>query len=266
LDKPLAWLKINRPVKSIVLVCSVVFFGVWLFSDFETFTEWLRNHAPLLTFFGSMIALLSFRNSVKVAQQNSRRAAVELAARECGKFGIEVIPQFQTLEKKLEEAGCKYFQHFLTVHSTDALTPDFGLVTEDDRAVLRVNAVEITKAIHAVESFAIPFSDGVAARDVGFRECGPALIKIFERYFGLFAGGDFNWVFLATRRLYWQWRREKECIESQNAYWHALKSRDPERFFSALRHFLKSWWLLKAEYGTGATWRAISYLLKKEER
>jgi len=53
-------------VKAILLVCGVVFSVVWLVWDFGEFNKWLKEYAPSLAFVGSIVALLSYRNSIRV--------------------------------------------------------------------------------------------------------------------------------------------------------------------------------------------------------
>jgi len=92
--------------------------------DFGEFNKWLKEYAPSLAFVGSIVALLSYRNSIRVARQKCRRRRCRVSGAECSKFGTETIPQLVALRKTLETAGCKYFENFQVNRGFGRLEPD----------------------------------------------------------------------------------------------------------------------------------------------
>jgi len=237
-------------IVKIFLAVSFVILGLVAWSRHN---DWLQNHSASLAFVGAVVALLSFWFSVNVARRNSRRAAVELAARECTKFGTETMPTLAEIQKRLEEAGCEYYQHFRTIADSERLEPDTTLVTSIDKEILKTEELAIRKALNAVESFAIPFCEGVAATDVGFTHCGPAFVWTFDKYFCLFCWSDFEWLYPSTQELYWVWRREIEFVESARAYWRLRRRRDFKNSRDAIAQHYEA---LKAMFTAGMRLRA----------
>jgi hypothetical protein len=249
-------------VRTVFLIGCLLLGCVWYFGSLEKLNTWLAAHAALLTVFGSLIALLNYQNSIRVARRNARRASVELAARECGKFGMETLPQFAEIRAKFESAGCEYLKHLKAVNSKTRLEPDEHLARAEDRAQFEKESAAITKAVNAVESFAIPFLERVADEEVGFRECGPAFVRLFEDYFGLFCHSDFERIFPATQPLYWRWRRRKEWVESMDAFWRTLTPDNQKNTGPALMAACAAWWEMHKEYRKSeirrALWRPVT--------
>jgi hypothetical protein len=215
----------------------LVFGSVWLFGDFEKFNKWLLANAPSLTLAGSMIALLNYWNSVRVAKANSRRSAVDFALKQCTEFGTQTIPQLSALTKTLEDKGCEYFKNFKTIRTEERLDPDDSWVTPLDKSLLAGEQTAVWKAMNSVEAFAAPFDHRAADHDVGFTVCGPGFVKTFEAYFGLFSRTDFELYYSSTQRLYWLWRRRLECVEAIGALKRAMIKR--EGTWQAMRAALK---------------------------
>ena len=157
---------------------------------------------------GLRFAYCQYRHSVRIAERNERRAAVELAVRECVNFGSALLPQLAKLRKDIDDSGCQFFKHFKLVLEEENLKPDTSAVTEEDYKKLNEHLPETLHILNSLEGFAIPFVAGVADNRVGFVECGRAFIGVFEQFFGLYARHDLKHYFPSTQTLYWNWRKQ----------------------------------------------------------
>jgi hypothetical protein len=163
-------------------------------------TTWHWTHGVLETLYflssiGILIAAWKGLGQLKLAKDlatstkeladaNSRREAVRLAAIQCKYFAEEVVPAFTALTKK-------YLDEKLTFLAAKPQPPppaqpvpphyllkdgDFVQATHDKDLVekewLKV-ANEVVAHLNKLESFAIPFAAGVATDEIGFQEVAP---------------------------------------------------------------------------------------------
>src|SRR5436190_13177644 len=57
---------------------------------------------------GLLLAFFQYRHAVRIAKRNDRRAAVELAAKECTNLGSVLMPGFSRLRKDIEKSECEF--------------------------------------------------------------------------------------------------------------------------------------------------------------
>lgn len=175
--------------------------------------------ATVIAAIGIWVAYCQYKHSVKLAQTNERRAAVELAARECARYGSDLIKQLKQLADKIELSGCEYLKHCKLIKESQQLKLDTSAVTEEDRQKMREHSSETVCVVNSLEGFAIPFVRGVADDSVGFVECGRSFVTIFEKYFPLFCISNLQHYYKSSQTLYWRWRKqiEQEELERQHS-------------------------------------------------
>jgi hypothetical protein len=111
-----------------------------------------------------------------IAEANSRRESVKLAAQSCKSFADEVVPAFQKFADKYRELN-------LTFLTPDA-EPWFVLRDgEFQKATYDINKIaphwemivkDMVGYLNQAEAFAIPFAAGVADDKIGFQETAVA--------------------------------------------------------------------------------------------
>lgn len=207
--------------------------------------------AKIVAIFGVIglgFAYCQYRHSVRIAERNERRAAVELAAKECAHYGSELIFKQNELVKKINDSGCKYIEHCKLVKENgkdrQKLLIDSSAVTDEDRQKMKEYVAESVCLLNKLEGFAIPFACGVADDRVGFMECGRSFVSQFEKYFALYSVTNLQQYYKSSQTLYWRWRKqiEKEELERQHA-------QAGEKFFSLSEKLIKgesnSWFARK---------------------
>ena len=93
--------------------------------------------AAIVGVVGLGFAYCSYRHSVRIAERNERRASVELAARECDRYGRELLKQLADLGQEIEKSGCDYVKHCKLIKEDQQLKLDASAVTQEDREKIR---------------------------------------------------------------------------------------------------------------------------------
>ena len=191
----------------------------FLANHWATLLDAASKGATVIAAIGIWVAYRQYRHSVKLAQTNERRAAVELAARECARFGSETLKQIEQLGKIIEISGCEYLKHCKLIKEGDHIRLDSSALTEIDRQKIKEHSSEIMCVVNSLEGFAIPFAGNVADNEVGFVECGRSFVKIFEGLFPLFCLSSLQHYYKSSQTIYWRWRKqiEKQELERQHA-------------------------------------------------
>ena len=124
-------------------------------------------------------------NSTKeLADANSRREAVRLAAIQCKYFAEEVVPAFTAVTKKYQVEKLTFLAAKpQPVPPAQPIPPhyllkdgDFVQASHDNDLLNREWPKVSTEAVahlNKLESFAIPFAAGVATDEIGFQETAP---------------------------------------------------------------------------------------------
>ncbi|HXI72528.1 MAG TPA: hypothetical protein VNN22_19465 [Verrucomicrobiae bacterium] len=205
----------------------------------------------IIAIFGLVLAFCQYKNSVRIAERNERRAAVELAARECTNYGSVLTPQFIKLRNDIEVSGCQFFLHFKLIREENNLKPDASAVTEEDYSKLKEHIPETLRLFNSLEGFAIPFAAGVADDSVGFVECGRSFVSHFEQFFGLYARHELKHYYPSTQTLYWSWRRQITKDDRRRMHLNAGRE-----FFALTESLIR-------EESDSKVLRAMAPLLKK---
>jgi len=182
--------------------------------------------ATIVGVFALIVAYFQYRHSVQLAKQNSRRASVELAARESAHFGVDVLKRFDEMQKKIDATGSEFLKHAKVIKETEELKWDLALVTAEDRDKLKPAVADIMQSLNLLEAFAIPFAYDVADDDVGFAECGRTFVGLFEKYLTLYSGSNMRLVYRSTQTVYWRWQKR---IDRENL--HLQYSEVGKQFF-----------------------------------
>jgi hypothetical protein len=192
----------------------------------QFFTHWmplLDAAAKIAAIFGVIglgFAYCQYRHSVRIAERNERRAAVELAARECARYGSVLMKQLVELNQKIKQSDCKYLEHYKIIKEGEQLKFDATAVTAEDKQRIEVYMPEIMCVLNSLEGFAIPFATGVADDDVGFMECGRSFVTIIENNLGLYSFSDLNHYYLSSQKIYVRWKKR---INDQKIERHHLE-------------------------------------------
>lgn len=125
------------------------------------------------------IASYQIKTTKEIAEANSRRESVKLAAELCKYYAHEVVPAQEAFLKKYAVEKCT----FLAIQQGPAFViknGDFAQVNYDLNRVPpewpKVSA-EIVMFLNKSESFAIPFAAGVADDGIGFQETAAVFIN-----------------------------------------------------------------------------------------
>ncbi|MFC1484336.1 hypothetical protein ACFL5M_00745 [Candidatus Neomarinimicrobiota bacterium] len=171
------------------------------------------SSGPVIAF----VALLGLRQltiSKKVARTTSKRESFRLAAEQCARFHEHITPKINELDRILDEKGCDFITKAqVTIHDNgfkikphlpSAITQDFISVTS--------RALEVTNCL---EAFALFFTTGVAAEQVGFISVGKTYCDEVELLLPLIAlGAEEHEHYEELLRLYFLWnnRRKREGL------------------------------------------------------
>lgn len=186
----------------------------------------LDASAKVVTIFaciGLWVAYRQYKHSLNLARTTERRAAVELASRECAHYGSVLMKQLADLIQKIEESGCEYLKHSKVIKEDQQLKLDATAVTEEDRQKLKKHLTEIMCVLNSLEGFAIPFASGVADDEIGFMECGHSFVKIFEERFPLYCVSNLEHYYKASQNLYWRWKKRFDQAELERQHSQAGK-------------------------------------------
>jgi hypothetical protein len=125
------------------------------------------------------LASEELRFTKDIAEANSNRESVKLAAQFCKSFADEIVPAFQEFAHKYKELNLTFLtpdvpqqQPWFVVRDGDfqQATYDLGKITPHWDKI----AVEMVKYLYKAEAFAIPFAAGVADDQIGFQETAVA--------------------------------------------------------------------------------------------
>lgn len=127
------------------------------------------------------IASDQIKTTKEIAEANSRRESVKLAAELCKYFAHEVVPAQDALLKKYVAEKCTFLAPVQqAVPAFIIKNGDFAQVNYDLNKVTPEWAkvsIEIITFLNKSESFAIPFAAGVADDAIGFQETAAAFIN-----------------------------------------------------------------------------------------
>ena len=179
--------------------------------------------AAIFGVIGIWVAYHQYKHSVNLAKINERRAAVELAARECARYGNELIKQAVGLLQKIDKSGCQYLKHCKLNKDDKQLKLDATALTEEDRVTMKEYMLEAVGVVNSLETFSIPFVRGVADNETGFVECGRSFIEIFEACFPLYCLSNLQDYYKASQELYWRWRKQIADVELERQHSQAGK-------------------------------------------
>jgi hypothetical protein len=133
----------------------------FLENHWSTLLDALSKGATIVAAIAIWVAYLQYRHSVRLAQMNERRAAVELAARECDRYGREIV-ELDKLVKKINESGCKYLEHCKVVKENDKedqkLLVDSSAVAEEDKKKIDEYSIYIDSFILCLYCLEIVFA------------------------------------------------------------------------------------------------------------
>ena len=202
--------------------------------------------AGIATVIGLFFAYRQYKHSVRVAERKERRAAVELAARECSHFGTQLLPDVEKLLKQIND--CDYLKHCILTKSEDGLRVDASAVTPEDREKIQTHATEIMKKLNSLEGFAIPFAENVADDRVGFIECGRTFVKTIEIIAPFYCFCPLKDYYRSSQALYMRWRKKIEQEDKDGKYVQAskdyivmsaqmIKERTKSRFWRAVANW-----------------------------
>lgn len=168
---------------------------------------------------GLGFAYCSYRHSVRIAERNERRASVELAARECDRYGRELLKQLADLGQEIERSGCDYVRHCKLIKEDQQLKLDASAVTQEDREKIRKHSAQTMCVLNSLEGFAIPFASRVADDRVGFIECGSSFVDVFEKIFPLYCLSNLQHYYKSSQEIYWRWKKQldQEELEREHA-------------------------------------------------
>lgn len=196
--------------------------------------------ANITTIAGWMVALVGlyyanrrYKHSVRVSIERNRRAGIELAIRQCTHFGTSLLPKMGSLRGELEKSAPNYFKRFKAVHSKGRIDPDDKEVTQEDLQGLQPHWNAIVEALNGIEGFAIPFAANVADDRIGYIECAPAFLELFENNFALYSKLDLKTRYPATQHLYFRWKDQAQAAERQ-----ATLAATSDAFFAATKDIL----------------------------
>lgn len=127
------------------------------------------------------IASDQIKTTKEIAEANSRRESVKLAAELCKYYAHEVVPAQDAWLKKYAAEKCTFLAPIQQAAPAFIIkNGDFAQVNYDLNRVTpewpKVN-VEIVTFLNKCESFAIPFAAGVADDGIGFQETAAVFIN-----------------------------------------------------------------------------------------
>jgi hypothetical protein len=187
-------------------------------SDFliENWAVILDASAKVLGCLALWLAYLRYKHSVELAKRKERRSAIELAARECARYGTELLAKILELSKEIET--CNYIKRCKIIHDDQQIRLDTSEVMEDDKRQIMEYAPKIVNVMNSMEGFAIPFASNVADDGVGFVECGRAFVDHFERMFPLYCLANLQQYYQASQHVYWRWKKRlrQQELEQQH--------------------------------------------------
>jgi hypothetical protein len=123
----------------------------------------------------------------EIADANSRREAVRLAAIQCRYFAEEVLTSAHTATSLYAKEQCTFLNPQASSKPAFLLKDgDFKQVNFDHTKIPALEWNKMNAAIvdflNKAESFAIPFAAGVADDGIGFQETAPAFVTLVQGY------------------------------------------------------------------------------------
>jgi hypothetical protein len=169
--------------------------------------QWLDLIAKTAGVGGIWIGYRQFKRNAEYHKKSVQREAVRLAAEQAKEFGCVIIPRVEDLRKRIDEAGCAYFKKCKVMMNEKEIRVDYSAVGQDEVAKLKDFQKETVDILNRIEAFAIYFATNVADDNIGFIECGPAFIGLFESNFPLFGRHDLRSYYRCSQAVYWRWKK-----------------------------------------------------------
>jgi hypothetical protein len=192
--------------------------------DLSTWFGYARNVLELLYYVsgiavavGVFWGLKQLTISKQIARENAKREAYKLAAEECRYYATEIVPLMATLKNSITSKKLRSFvNRAFSVENGEITTHNFDLT------LLHIElphiSSEIVAYLNAMEAFAIFFTSGVAAEEIGYRETGTAFCGGAQEFMpAIFIMRLVNVRFESIVRLYeiWNGRQHAEKISTQ---------------------------------------------------
>lgn len=180
----------------------------FLIKHWEVILDAAAKIAAIFAVIGIWVAYRQYKHSVDLAKINERRASIELAARECARYGNELTTQAVQLLQEIDKSGCEYLKHCKLIKENQQLKLDASAVTAEDKEKMKKHLLEAVRVVNSMEGFAIPFISGVADNKIGFVECGRSFTDTFEVLFPFYCFSNLQDYYKASQELYWRWKKQ----------------------------------------------------------
>lgn len=201
--------------------------------------------AGIATVIGLFFAFRQYKHSVRVARRTERRAGVELAAKECTHYGLNILRDVNEVLDQINKSGCEYLNHCKITPSEKGLAVDTSALTPEDAQRIQSHIKKIVEVLNGLEGFAIPFAEGVADDRVGFIECGRSFVQTIERIAPLYSFWPLKDYYRSSQTIYVRWRRGIGQEEKDRRFIQAskdlmvmsaqiIKDRSKSRFWRAV--------------------------------
>ena len=118
----------------------------------------------------AVFALRQISLTKEIAQKNARRESVKLAAELCRYFAETVAPQLATAMDEHNKSNLGYLS---VLNQPPFVLKDGEIIANNFNPKLLPNGpahLAGVKAVNILEAFAIPFIEGVADEEIGYRE------------------------------------------------------------------------------------------------
>lgn len=150
---------------------------------------------------------------------NSKRESYKLAAEKCDHFLNILIPQMNSIDKKLEKEESKFFDKSEVIIDNENIIVEPS-TTEPEALVKLILDIPILDLLNALEGFAVFFVSGVADEKVAFLTIGRTYCNTVRKFLPLIVPlSDNGEHFVHTLKLFtiWNSRIEKDNLEKEKA-------------------------------------------------
>lgn len=200
--------------------------------------EWAAKYAGVLALGGVLVAIWQYKATLKIASDNARRDAIKLAAEQSANFGLEILRDFSTLRAEIEKESA-FFSKCVFDSKEERIDVKWDTAEDADLAALLKRSSEIALVLNKLEAFSIFFATNVADDHVGYVECAPAFIELFEKNLPLYGNHDMKVFYQATQTIYWRWKQRakqqhllKEAEAWKNKGIEIMRGLDPRHLAS----------------------------------
>lgn len=180
MTQPNEWYNLWRDVRS-VLEALYFLSGVGIFIAACYASRQVRIASEQLR-----LASDQLKTTREIADANSRRESVKLAADLCKYYAHDVVPKQDMVVNKYKAGQCTFLDAIQQVPPAFVIKDgDFSQVNYDLKRATpewAKVATEIITYLNMCESFAIPFVAGVADDDIGFQETAVAFVTTINAY------------------------------------------------------------------------------------